>query len=49
VTQREGEDDSAKRERNTNVMTAVRDANAEAKVTGREVESKPYVARPYVA
>jgi len=41
------------REHNTNVMTAVRDAKergrlrdtkAEANVTGREVESKPYVA-----
>jgi len=27
----------------------LRDTKAEAKVTGREVESKPYVARPYAA
>jgi len=27
----------------------LRDTKAEAKVTGREVESKPYVVRPYVA
>jgi len=27
----------------------LRDTKAEAKVTRREVESKPYVARPYAA
>jgi len=27
----------------------LRDTKAEAKVTGREAESKPYVVQPYVA
>jgi len=27
----------------------LRDTKAEAKVTGREAESKPYVVRPYAA